>query len=59
MLPRYHRYELAFESTIVFADQTAMPRFDFTRLWDVGGDMISSLDPREDFNRKLLWRVVA
>ena len=36
-----------------------MPRFDLTRLWDVGGDMISSLDTREDFNRKLLWRIVA
>ena len=59
MLSHYHRYELAFESIIVFEDQTAMPRLDLARLSDVGGDMISSLDAQEDFNRKLLRRIAA
>ena len=59
MLSHYHRYELAFESIIVFEDQTAMPRLDLARLSDVGGDMISSLDAQDDFNRKLLRRIAA
>ena len=36
-----------------------MPRFDLAKLSDVGGDMISSLDAQEDFNRKLLRRIAA
>ncbi len=59
MLSHYHRYELAFESIIVFEDQTEMPRLDLARLSDVGGDMISSLGARDDFNRKLLRRIAA
>ena len=36
-----------------------MPHFDLARLSDVGGDMISSLDAREEFNSKLLRRIAA
>ena len=59
MLSHYHRHRLRFESIIVFADQTAIPRLDLARLSDVGGDMISSLDAHEDFNRKVLRRIAA
>lgn len=58
-LSHYHRHRLSFESIIVFEDQTAIPRLDLARLSDVGGDMISSLDAHEDFNRKVLRRVAA
>lgn len=57
ILSHYHRYHLPFESIIVFEDQMAIPRLDLARLSDVGGDMISSLDAHEDFNRKVLRRV--
>ena len=59
MLSHFHRYELSFESIIVFENQTEIPRMDLARLTDVGGEMISSLDASDDFNRKLLRRVAA
>ena len=59
MLSHFHRYDLRFESILVFEDQAAIPRTDLARLSDVGGDMISSLASHEDFNRKLLQRVAA
>lgn len=59
MLSHFHRYKLMFESIIVFASQEEIPRSDLARLSDVGGEMISSLDASEDFNRKLLRRVAA
>ena len=59
MLSHFHRYDLAFESIIVFESQVEIPRMDLARLTDVGGEMISSLDARDDFNRKLLRRVAA
>ena len=59
VLSHYHRYDLSFESIIVFEDQREIPRMDLARLSDVGGDMISSLDAHEDLNRKLLRRVAA
>ena len=55
-LSHFHRHGLRFESILVFADQTEIPRMDLARLSDVGGEMISSLAAREDFNRKLLQR---
>ena len=59
MLSYFHRYELAFESILVFEDQAEIPRKDLARLSDVGGDMISSLESHQDFNRKLLRRIAA
>ena len=59
MLSHFHRHKLSFESIIVFEDQTEIPRMDLARLTDVGGEMISSLDASDDFNRKLLRRVAA
>ena len=56
MLSHFHRHELRFESILVFANQTEIPRMDLARLSDVGGDMVSSLAAREDFNRKVLRR---
>ena len=59
MLSYFHRCEIRFESILIFADQTEIPRLDLARLSDVGGDMISSLDSVNDLNRKLLERVAA
>ena len=59
MLSHFHRHAVAFESILVFENQTEIPRADLARLSDVGGDMVSSLKSREDFDRKLLWRVAA
>ncbi len=59
MLGYFHRHHLEFESIIVFENQAEVPRIDLARLSDVGGDMISSLESTEDFNRKLLWRVAS
>ncbi len=59
MLSYFHRHELKFESILVFQNQAEIPRVDLARLSDVGGDMISSLESHEDFNRKILNRVAA
>ena len=59
MLSYFHRQELSFESILVFENQTEIPRLDLARLSDVGGDMISSLESRDDFDRKLLRRIAA
>ena len=59
MLSHFHRCELTFESIIVFESQVEIPRMDLARLTDVGGEMISSLDARDDLNRKLLRRIAA
>ncbi len=57
MLSYFHRHDLQFESILVFENQAEIPRMDLARLSDVGGDMISSLESREDFNRKVTQRV--
>ena len=57
MLSYFHLHEVRFESILVFENQPEIPRMDLARLSDVGGDMISSLESHEDFNRKLLQRV--
>lgn len=59
MLSYFHRHELQFESILVFENQAEIPRLDLARLSDVGGDMVSSLESHEDFNRKILNRVAA
>ncbi len=57
MLSYLHRHQLQFESILVFENQAEIPRMDLARLSDVGGDMISSLESRDDFNRKVTQRV--
>lgn len=59
MLSWFHRHQLEFESLLVFADQTAIPRLDLARLSDVGGEMITSLEATDDLNRKLRRRIAA
>ena len=59
MLSYFHRHALKFESILVFENQAEIPRMDLARLSDAGGEMISSLESREDLNRKLLRRVAA
>ena len=56
MLGHFHRYNLSFESIIVFENQAEIPRGDLARLSDVGGDMISSLESSADLSRKLQQR---
>lgn len=57
MLSHFIRSNLEFESLLVFKNQKEIPRKDLARLSDVGGDTISSLEAREDFRRKLRWRI--
>ncbi len=59
MLSHFHRHALDFESIVVFEDQAEMPRMDLARLSDVGGEMVASLESREDLARKLRWRIAA
>ncbi|MCY3564119.1 MAG: DUF1828 domain-containing protein [Acidimicrobiia bacterium] len=59
MLSYFHRHTLKFESILVFANQSEIPRMDLARLSDVGGEMISSLASHEDFTRKIIRRVAA
>ncbi len=58
MLSHFHRHELKFESLLIFENQADIPRLDLARLSDVGGEMISSLESRDDLNRKLFQRVM-
>lgn len=53
MLSHFHRHGLVFESILVFEDQRKIPRLDLARLSDVGGEMVSSLESRDDLARKL------
>ena len=59
MLEHFHRCGLAFESLLVFRDQTKIPRLDLARLSDAGGEMISTLESRADLDRKLRRRIAA
>lgn len=59
MLSHFHRHKLIFDSILVFADQQDIPRLDLARLSDVGGEMVSSLDARDDLDRKLARRLAA
>jgi len=58
ILERLIRYNAQFESLIVFNDFDTIPRNDAKRLMNVSGEMISSLDAKDDLNRKLLKRVL-
>lgn len=57
ILERLTRSNVDFESILIFADQSALPRPDLARLSNVGGEMIASLDAEGDFSRKLLRKV--
>lgn len=52
-LQYYHQHHINFESLLVFEDQQEMPRADLARLSNVGGEMIASLNAKDDFRRKL------
>ncbi|TSA09778.1 MAG: DUF1828 domain-containing protein [Deltaproteobacteria bacterium] len=53
-LERLLRHKAEFDSILVFADQQEIPRKDLARLTNVGGEMVSSLDARDDLGRKIL-----
>ena len=53
MLTHFHRHGIKFESLLVFADQTEIPRLVFARLSDTGGEMVSTLASQEALARKL------
>ncbi len=57
ILERLLRHNAKFESLLVFADTENMPKNDFKRLVNVGGEIIASLDARDDLTRKILKRV--
>lgn len=57
VLERLKRANADFDSLLIFADQGTIPRPDLARLSNVGGEMIASLDARDDFERKLLRKV--
>jgi len=50
--------KLAFDSLLVFEDQTAIPRRDLARLSNVGGEQVSSLAANDDLTRKVKLRLV-
>ncbi len=54
VLERLLRKNVNFDSLLVFADQTLIPRGDLARLSNTGGEMIASLDAVEDLGRKIL-----
>jgi len=57
VLERLLLAEAVFDSLLIFADQTTIPRPDLARLSNTGGEMIASLDAVDDFSRKLLRKV--
>jgi len=56
VLERLLRAKVQFESVLIFADQSSMPRKDLARLSNAGGEMIASLDAQDDFRRKITRR---
>ena len=57
ILERLIRHQADFESLIVFQDFDSIPKNDAKRLMNVAGEMISSLDAKDDLSRKILKRV--
>lgn len=57
VLERLIRHNVIFESLIVFQDFDGIPKNDAKRLMNVAGEMISSLDAKDDLSRKILKRV--
>jgi hypothetical protein len=54
ILEHWLRTKVDFDSLLIFADQQVIPRKDLARLSNVGGEMVASLDAREDFHRKVI-----
>ena len=54
ILEHWLRARVEFDSLLIFADQQDIPRKDLARLSNVGGEMVASLDAREDFQRKFI-----
>jgi len=52
-LQYFHQQQVDFESLLVFENQEEIPRSDLSRLSNVGGEMISSLNAEDDFRRKV------
>jgi hypothetical protein len=59
VLERLLRARADFESVLIFADQSLLPRKDLARLSNAGGEMIASLDAQDDFRRKITRRAAA
>lgn len=57
ILERLIRHQVTFESLIVFQDFDGIPKNDAKRLINVAGEMISSLDAKDDLSRKIIKRV--
>lgn len=56
VLERLLRAGARFDSLLIFADQSLIPRADLARLSNAGGEMVATLDAREDLQRKILRR---
>jgi len=57
ILERLLRTSLKYDTLIVFADQTTIPKGDISRLMNVGNEMISSLNSEEALSRKILRKL--
>lgn len=57
ILERLLRAQIDFDSLIVFADSTGIPRSDVARLMNTGGEMVASLTAADDLARKLKRKV--
>lgn len=56
ILERLLRSNANFDSLIIFAEQESIPKRDLARLSNVGGEMIASLDAKDDLKRKIMRR---
>ncbi len=54
VLEHWLRYDIEFDSLLIFQDQQEIPRSDLARLSNAGGEMVASLDAADDFKRKLI-----
>lgn len=59
VLEHWLRFNVDFDSLLIFQDQQEIPRGDLARLSNAGGEMVASLDATEDFRRKLTKLSVA
>lgn len=58
VLERLLRANARFDSLLVFADQGTIPRADLARLSNAGGEMVATLDARDDLRRKVQRRAI-
>ena len=54
VLEHWLRHHVDFESLLVFQEQQEIPRGDLARLSNAGGEMVASLDAKDDLKRKLV-----